>query len=94
MPTKSMLTTVDNPHDPFNNYDDWTAWDERQGYHTQAFLSRVAVVSDDLSEADYDAAVEHAIDEIVEENILGLYRKVTRIVPDSNSESSEDLVKS
>jgi hypothetical protein len=78
----SMLTTVDNPHDPFDAYDQWYSWDQRAGYNTPAFLARVTVTSDVLSEADQILAIERAIDEIVFENVLGVYRKVTKEFPD------------
>jgi len=71
-----MLTTVDNPFDPFTEWDEWYAFDERHGYRTTAFLARVVITSDDLSDADQSAAIEAAIDEIVKENVLGLYRKI------------------
>lgn len=71
-----MLTTVDNPFDPFTQFDEWYSWDEAHGYHTSAFLARIVKTSDDLSEADESLAIEEAIDEVVEENVLGLYRKV------------------
>lgn len=71
-----MLTTVDNPFDPFTQFDDWYAFDEAAGYRTTAFLGRVVRSSDELSEADQSLAIEVAIDEIVQENVLGLYRKV------------------
>lgn len=73
-----MLTTVDNPFDPFTQFDEWYAWDFRAGYHTLAFLGRVVKTSDQLSEADQSVAIESAIDEIVEENVLGVYRKVAQ----------------
>jgi hypothetical protein len=75
----SMLTTTDNPFDPFTQWDDWVAFDEGQGYYTCAFLDRVTVTSEELSDEDQDQAIEDAIDEIVRENVLGLYRKVTRV---------------
>lgn len=71
-----MLTTVDNPFNPFTHFDEWFAYDQALGYNTTAFLARIARVSDELSEADENAAIERAIDEIVGENVLGLYRKV------------------
>jgi hypothetical protein len=73
-----MLTTVDNPYDPFDSFDDWYAWDERSGYCTSSMLGRIAMVSDELSEADLSLAIEQAIDEIVSENVSGMWRKVTR----------------
>lgn len=71
-----MLTTIDNPFNPFTDYDRWNAYDEAQGYYTSSFLARIVISSSELSEADQDAAIEFAIDEIVRENVLGIYRKV------------------
>lgn len=78
--TETMLTTIDNPFDPFTQFDEWFAFDEAKGYHTCAYLARIAKTSDELSEADEEVAVEAAIDEIVKFNILGIYKKVTRTV--------------
>ncbi len=77
---RSRLTTIDNPHDPFDDYPAWFQYDAWSGYHTPEFLARILVDSYDLSEADQEKANEDAIDEIVRENVLGLYRKVTRNV--------------
>lgn len=73
-----MLTTTDNPYNPFTQFDDWNAFDMEKGYHTLSFLARVVLRSPDLSEADQFEAEEMAIDEIARENVLGIYRKVTR----------------
>ena len=73
-----MLTTVDNPFNPFTDYDRWNAYDEARGYFTANFLARVVVTSSELSEADQDVAIENAIDEIVKENVLGIYTKVSQ----------------
>lgn len=73
-----MLTTLDNPYNPFLEFDNWYAFDETKGYHTCAYLARIAKSSDELSEEDESVAIESAIDEIVNLNILGIYRKVTR----------------
>jgi hypothetical protein len=75
---EAMLTTTDNPFDPFEQFDEWFACDARLGHHTPSYLARIVVVSDELSEADYNLAIEQAIDEIVEYNVNGLYKKVTR----------------
>jgi hypothetical protein len=78
MVMQAMLTTVDNPYDPFDDYDEWYSYDERKGYRTPSFLARLVVSSQELSEVDEHLAIERAIDEIVKENITGLYKKVTR----------------
>jgi hypothetical protein len=72
-----MLSTVDNPYDPFTQFDEWYAFDEAAGYHSSALLARIVRTSDDLSEADQSLAIEQAIDEVVRENVLGIYRKVS-----------------
>jgi hypothetical protein len=71
-----MLTTVDNPYDPFTQYKEWSAFDEAAGYDTPQLLARVAITSDELSEADQDLAMEDAIDEIVKYNVSGMHKKV------------------
>jgi hypothetical protein len=71
-----MLTTIDNPYDPFTHWDEWNQWDQASGYHTNAFLARIVKTSNELSEADQDLAIEEGIDEIVRENVNGMYRKV------------------
>ena len=78
MSEESMLTTIDNPFDPFTQWVEWYAFDTRAGYYTSEFLARVVRSSEDLSDADQDKAIDEAIDEIVKENVLGVYRKVTR----------------
>lgn len=73
-----MLTTVDNPFDPFTQWREWYSWDETAGYHTTSFLARIVVTSTELSEEDQQLALEQGIDEIIEENVSGMYRKLTR----------------
>lgn len=74
----SRLTTTDNPFDPFEEWDQWYQWDAAAGYHTPGYLARIVVTSDELSELDQDEAIEEAIDEILAENVLGIYKRVTR----------------
>jgi hypothetical protein len=75
-----MLTTKDNPFNPWTQYNEWYTWDEAAGYHTTAYLGRVTFTSDELSEADQSLAIEQGIDDIVDSN-PGLYIKVPS--PDS-----------
>jgi len=74
----AMLTTVDNPHSPFDDFDAWYAYDIEAGYYTNEYLARFVLYSPDLPDQHQLMVVEQAIDEIVEENVLGIYRKVTR----------------
>lgn len=73
---KRMLTTIDNPYNPYTHFDEWNAYDVAMGYNTCAYLARIANNSFELSEADQDLEVQSAIDEIVGYNILGIYKTI------------------
>jgi hypothetical protein len=75
---RSMLTTLDNPHSPFDDFPAWYAYDVASGYHTSSFLARILTDSDQLSDQDIELSIERAIDEVVTENVLGIYKKVTK----------------
>lgn len=70
------LTTVDNPYDPFTEWDQWYEFDERSGYQTTGLLARIIVFSSEMSESQMDQAIEDAIEEIVDENVSGMHRRV------------------
>lgn len=73
----TMLTTIDNPFNPFTQFDEWLAFDNEKGYDTCNYLARIAKTSDELSDEDEELAITRAIDEIVLYNPLGVYKKVT-----------------
>lgn len=80
MKKEMMLTTTDNPYDPFTQFDDWYAFDVSKGYNTCAYLARIAVLSDEMSDKERDSEIDVAIDEIVQYNLLAVpgvsYKKV------------------
>ena len=82
MATESMVTTIDNPYDPFTDFRQWYEFDVSHGYHTAALVGRLTFSSDNLSEEDQRQAVNGAVDEIVSENVSGVFIKVTREVED------------
>jgi uncharacterized protein (DUF2267 family) len=84
-----MLSTIDNPWNPWNNYDEWYQFDRSQHYDTTGFLARVANISNDLSDLDRDEAIREAIDEIVKQNVSGNYIKVTKSQTTMNQGSTK-----
>ena len=76
-----MLTTDDNPFDPFDQPQEWQAYDRQLGYNTPQLLARVAMVTDELSEELIHREIERAIDEIISFNLVGNYKKVSRSYP-------------
>lgn len=79
-----MLSTADNPYNPFTHWDEWWAWDVAAGYHTAGYLARIAKNSEELSDADQESVNESAIEEILNEDARGMFIRVspdTIIIP-------------
>lgn len=74
----AMLTTLDNPYNPFTQWKEWYSFDVQKGYNTCAYLARIAKTSDELSDMDNELAIDEAMNEIVRFNLTGNYIKVTR----------------
>ena len=36
-----MISTSDNPYNPFTNFHEWFVYDETKGYHTCSLLARL-----------------------------------------------------
>lgn len=81
----SMLSTIDNPYDPFTQYDEWFAYDEQHEHHSPSLLARVVGMSNELSDADQSFAIELAIDEIVKHNVSGVHIKVSKEIKRSDA---------
>ena len=78
MASKCMLTTVDNPFDPFEQFTSWFMFDEEKGYHSCAYLGRIAKTSEQLSDEENAQEIERAIDEIIKYDFQNIYKKVKR----------------
>lgn len=78
MASKCMLTTVDNPFDPFEQFTSWFMFDEEKGYHTCSYLGRIARTSDQLSEEENELENERAIDEILKYDFRNIYKKAVQ----------------
>ena len=73
------LTTFDNPFDPFDDFTQWLLFDNEKGYNTCGYLARmIANLPDDLSEEEMEKEKNKAIDVIIANDILNIYKKVER----------------
>lgn len=85
MSDEVMLTTFDNPFDPFEDFTSWFMFDIEKGYNTCGYVARIANTPDDLSQKEVDEEIERAIDEIIQYDFLNIYKKVKR-----NAEIKQD----
>ena len=72
----AMITTVDNPIDPREDFAKWYAWDVENGYNTCAYLDRIVLSMPDEPDVLRDHQIEAAINEIIEIHDGGMYRKL------------------
>lgn len=78
MESEYMLTTIDNPYNPFKQFDSWFLFDVEKGYNTCAYLDRIARTSDQLSDAENDEELERAMNEIIANDFMNIYKKVKK----------------
>lgn len=72
------LTTIDNPYDPFEQFTLWHLFDKEKGYNSCERLMRLAKISDDMTQKEYDEEIERAIDRLIELDLTDTFIKVTR----------------
>lgn len=77
MANNCMLTTKDNPFNPFEDFRSWFQFDVEKGYNSCSYFDRIAHFEDDMNQNEIDIETERAIDEIVSTNPIGIYIKVT-----------------
>lgn len=69
-----MLTTIDNPYNPYKDFDKWNDWDCRHQYNTCAYLARiVGAYNPELPQDEVDQLINEATLEIVALDYAGLY---------------------
>ena len=73
---KTMLTTIDNPFNPFENFHSWFLFDVEKRYNSCAYLARIAKTSDEFTEEEEAEEIERAIDEIIKYDFMNIYVKV------------------
>ena len=83
MANEVMLTTIDNPYNPFEQFDLWLLFDKEKGYNTCEYLARIVNLTNDMSEKEIEVATDRAIDDIIVNDPFGIYKKVT----------SEDIIR-
>lgn len=82
-----MLTTIDNPFNPFLEWDAWRSYDEHNKYFSCNLVDRIATTSNELSEEDYQKAIESAINEIIKYDPTCMYTKVYEVELESQNQS-------
>lgn len=78
MAKQCMLTTIDNPFNPFVDYKSWLSFDKDHNYDSSERLMRIAQVNDEMTDVEENLEIERAIDEIIKYDVLNIYKKVSQ----------------
>ena len=69
-----MLTTSDNPYNPFTDWDSWYQFDTSHGYNTIDLLGRISMGTHVANDMD----TYYAMRTIVEKDLYGKHLLVTK----------------
>lgn len=75
-----MLSTLDNPYNPFTQYKEWYNFDCQHGYYSCSYLAREfeAMHKPYLTEEQKVKLIQEAIQNILDNDISGIFCKVSR----------------
>ena len=71
-----LLTTVDNPYDPYEEYDLWMQFDHSHGYYTDQRLGRTCIISPNCTDAENQRAINGAVDDFIRLDPNGIYKRI------------------
>lgn len=71
-----LLTTIDNPYHPVDDFEQWLDFDERHGYYTNQRIAKLAPTSRFLTDAENQRIINGAINDMIRLDDIGLYKKI------------------
>ena len=77
-----MITTSDNPWNPFTQYDEWSAYDRQCGYKTERILAALTPDAPELSAAQNQYDINAAMDEMCNYQLTGSDAKYIKVTID------------
>ena len=75
-----MLSTLDNPYNPFTQYEEWYNFDCQKGYYTCSYLAREfeRLHKPYLTEEQKVKYIQEVIQHILDNDVSGIFCKVSR----------------
>ena len=86
MDKQCMLTTLDNPYNPFVDFSSWYMFDCEQEHNTSSRLARIVNIDSEMTQKERDEEIDRAMDFIVTYDLEGIFVKGTE-------EQIEELLK-
>jgi hypothetical protein len=75
-----MLTTNDNPYDPFEQFALWLMFDKEKGYDSCERLARMVepLLTSDMTQKEVDEITKSQIDELIKLDFLNVFTRAFR----------------
>lgn len=83
-----MLTTFDNPFNPFEDFKSWFMFDSDKGYNSCGLIDRLGNFSEDLTEHETYLETERVIDKIIKLDPFNIYTKIEK---DTNISTQQNI---
>ena len=77
MDSKYMLTTFDNPYNPFVDFRSWYMYDCEKHHNTSSRVARIAQINSEMTQKEIDEAENVAMNFIVRYDLQGIFFKGT-----------------
>ena len=80
-----LLTTIDNPYNPFVDFSSWYMFDCEKGHNTSARLARIANIDCEMTQKEIDEETERAMNLIAkydfeDKYVLGTEEQMNKII--------------
>ena len=76
METRSLLTTIDNPFNPFDDFASWYKFDCEKEHFTCSRIARLADIDDEMTQREVEDELERVMNFIVRYDPEEKYMKV------------------
>ena len=90
MANEYMLTTIDNPYDPFDQFTSWLMFDKEKGYDSCERLARLANITSEMTQKEIDEETDRAIDELIKLDLTDTFIKVCKKQNTTNQTATEN----
>lgn len=71
-----VLTTIDNPHNPKEDYGKWKRWDEDNNYNTESYIARLLEMEEEVDDDDelkLEELRKKVILDVLDHDVLNIY---------------------
>lgn len=72
-----MLTTFDNPYNPFVDFSSWYMFDCEQGHNTSSRLARIVNIDSEMTQREIDMERDRAMNLLVKYDMEDIFFKGT-----------------